>query len=118
MKTTKLILVLVTLLSSTHWGISQESNEIKAKKVASKDIEKPILSNKHEETLRKIDEIFYREGKEKLRISEIKKELGFKNNKPIRNIVEEDPQQRVEITKDGGAEVLKKVKLGLFDTTK
>ena len=33
MKITKLLLVLVILLSAFHWGIGQESNEIKAKKV-------------------------------------------------------------------------------------
>lgn len=39
MKTTKLLLVLVTLLSAFHWGISQESNEIKVKKVEKIEIQ-------------------------------------------------------------------------------
>ncbi len=39
MKTIKLIFVLVTLLTTCHWGISQESKELNAKKVEKIEIQ-------------------------------------------------------------------------------
>ena len=92
--------------------------EMDAKKIVPEDIEKRMFSNKHEETLQKIGEIFHREGNKKLIISKIKGELGFKINKPIENIVNDDPLKRFEVTKEGRASALRIAKPSLFDTTR